>query len=435
MITDYAKYLSSELPNYWGEIKTSWKSPESGKYIYLELTSGHPFLKHVEDFVNENISARKVVSPTAENARMHYAYEMKNNPQNSEMIVSRMTRRMKEGKGDVKPPESANISIRSLKIIYNKELLATYKAFLNTNYSLGENSANKIGATKFQSKFQNDTEYTDFCAPVLNRRNGELMLFHGTSPYIGDLIAGGGFRPDLGKKNAKTGCYGMLGQGAYFSDNFSKIMTYSTCPQCGDYRCFCRDNTGRKFSKTALISRVCLGHSKLFPHLIHKAIPFTSARNDFRKVSSDHAKELGYDSVISRGTNNNFWNISSGNNEFMITGASQAYPEIIFDYVIGEDNVSDNNYFINLISDALAKYDGATKFRQSSQSKHAVKTLKNLVTRRESDKLVTAVNYYMSVSIKNSVLASQYGNPLKPGSRLHKMLQTAMVESGAYQDY
>jgi hypothetical protein len=152
-------------------------------------------------------------------------------------------------------------------------------------------------------------------------------------------------------------------------------------------------------------------------------------------VSSDHAKELGYDSVISRGTNNNFWNISSGNNEFMITGASQAYPEIIFDYVIGEDNVSDNNYFINLISGALAKYDGATKFRQSSQSKHAVKTLKNLVTRRESDKLVTAVNYYMSVSIKNSVLASQYGNPLKPGSRLHKMLQTAMVESGAYQDY
>ena len=119
---------------------------KSGKYIY-QSSPGHPFLKHVEDFVNENISARKVVSPTAEGARMHYAFEMKNNPDNSEMMVARMTRRMKEGKGDVKPPESANISIRSLKIIYNKELLATYKSFLNTNYSLGENSANKIGAT------------------------------------------------------------------------------------------------------------------------------------------------------------------------------------------------------------------------------------------------------------------------------------------------
>ena len=432
MISDYQKYLDSEHPSYWQQIKTSWKAAGNGKYMYLEFNKGHPFLRYVEMYVNDNISARKVVSPTAEDARMHYALEMKNNPSNGEMKVARMTRRLKEGKGDVKPPESANISIRTLKVIYNKDLLLTYKKFLRQNHLLGENSSSKIGSTNFQSKFLHDTEYKDFCAPVLHRANGELMLFHGTSPYIGDLIAGGGFKPEMGKKAPKTGRYGMLGQGAYFSDNFSKIMTYSTCPQCGDYRCFCRDIDGRKFSKTALISRVCMGKSKMFPHLIHAVNPLTSTRNQFRQVSSENAP---YHSVISRGTNNHFWNISSGNNEFMITGASQAYPEIMFDYVIGEDNTSDSAFFINLIKNALSKYENAWKMKPSHQSMNALQNLKHIVNSRDSEKLINAVNYYMSIRVHNTTLTGTYGSPLKPESHLYKSLQKALIESGAYQDY
>ncbi|MCY9864356.1 hypothetical protein OTK49_17720 [Vibrio coralliirubri] len=433
MISNYEKYLNSDEPSYWNEISESWKSKKGSKYVFTELDSSHRFVKYVENLVNDNISARKVIAPRGEKTRMNHAHAVISDVNSSEMATARMSRRLRECKGEIDPPESANISIRSLKVIKNESLLMEYKSFLRDNYSLGPNSSNKIGATKFQSKFQSDEKFRDFCAPILNRRNGELMLFHGTSPHIGDLIARDGFRPELGKQK-KSGLYGMLGQGTYFSDNFSKVMTYSTCPLCGDYSCFCRDISGRKFTKTALISRVCLGHSKLFPHIVNKVIK-NSVRTKFKKVSAPVAKTLGYNSVVSRGSNNRLWRISSGNNEFMITGASQAYPEIVFDYVIGNDDISNNNHFISLVASALNKYSHVSSFRKSRESQYAARTLTGLVLHRKCENLVSAVNYYMSVSTGNNLLSAKYGKPLKSTSRLYKELYKVMIKSGAYQDY
>ena len=119
----------------------------------------------------------------------------------------------------------------------------------------------------------------------------------------------------------------------------------------------------------------------------------------------------------------------------MITGASQAYPEIMFDYVIGEDNTSDSAFFINLIKNALSKYENAWKMKPSHQSMNALQNLKHIVNSRDSEKLINAVNYYMSIRVHNTTFAGTYGSPLKPESHLYKSLQKALIESGAYQDY
>ena len=201
---------------------------------------------------------------------------------------------------------------------------------------------------------------------------------------------------------------------------------------CGDYSCFCRDVSGRKYSKTAIISRVCLGSTKMFPHLLHKANPVRSPREQFRYVSAEDAP---YNSVLSRGMNNRLWKVSSGNNEFMITGASQAYPEIIFDYVIGHDSVLDSSKFVAVIKYGLERHNRTFRFRQSRQSKHAIRVLTDLVVRRDSENLVVAVNYYISVTPKTATLSQRYGEPLKMSSSLYSMMKKVMVHSGAYQDF
>ncbi len=157
--------------------------------------------------------------------------------------------------------------------------------------------------------------------PVINDAVGEVYLLHGATESVMKLIANGGFRPDLGANygTEEKPRYGALGQGTYFSDTFSKVMTYTLCPRCLAYFCNCKGRDGKGLERYTMLARTLLG--------VPKSVFYQESQ---RKKSVCHismGKNSVYGQVGFRAGRKHFtlWDA----NEFLIRSVDQMYPEFL----------------------------------------------------------------------------------------------------------
>lgn len=157
--------------------------------------------------------------------------------------------------------------------------------------------------------------------PVIDESVAETLLFHGTSATR--HIVATNINPSFGrnKGTALAPNYGLLGQGAYFSDQIAKSATYTLCRMCQGFKCNCTAKDGTPVLRMTLVARVLLGR-------IHNAPSLTvlKDREGLRQQTFDTPIRNGSDSIMASGGGLKW---AAGSNEFAIRNIQQIYPEFI----------------------------------------------------------------------------------------------------------
>ncbi len=217
-------------------------------------------------------------------------------------LYSMVTTDQKEFGGD-----DEQVILHKVEKIDNQDLRTAYEQEVNT----------KVSTYSLNHHYNPDSWKTTFS---LNTEKGEHMLFHGTSNSISNLISDTGFKPELCTYNKFSG-YGSLGKGTYFTDEFSKNATFSSCDKCGQFRCSCQTEDGQPAPRIALLSRVVLGNA-------YK----DTTKN--RKYSKNIIN--GYDSSV--GISKKLDPKSKFNSsEFIIGKGSRAYPQYKIYYTFNKN--------------------------------------------------------------------------------------------------
>lgn len=305
--TIWEEELDKLIPEYWQELDLCRQGSNS-----FELPPTHHIFRLIENTINRGIRERPYTAPKQEATRMEHARGILNDENSTSKQKEKAKLRLREGeKGGAPLVRSGEIEIIKISVMYNEEL---WDSFSRQSNDIKE-QLKKDGDNNPLEK----VKWSITPPPVIDQSSGEALLFHGSAPDIIDKIEEGGFRPDLGRNKGTSEApkYGLMGQGTYFSDNMSKVMTYSTGYECQDYQCESEEEGSQ-----VIVARTVLGHPK-------KMHGFLQPGGNLRDQSHDSPLKEGRHSVYSEGLNvsKNPFSAGSGTNEFLIKRPYQAYPE------------------------------------------------------------------------------------------------------------
>lgn len=275
-------------------------------------------------YVSRNIVLKTYDAPKREATRMGWSQKIADNKdgQYTPKWVASAQERLKEGrKGGPVPPASGAVEIKKIRIIRNVKLWAGYVAMRESIREQIEDGT-ALRTVRFVTGEPDPKRL-----PVIDGEVGEVLLFHGTSKDTMKKIATTGFDPNfcVNKGTDAKPNYGALGRGVYFSDSFSKVMTYTVCHHCGAYQCDCshKHGDGTAGSKrVTFLARVVLGAPK------NKRAVGQFGVNDIRKQNLDSLPEDRH-SVYARGFKFRDFKFVSGSNEFVVKDLHQMYPEFV----------------------------------------------------------------------------------------------------------
>lgn len=287
------------------------KAASKPSVIIEELDRQDKMFEKISLYVCESARLKPITSPRKEDVRMHRARSSLEDPNLTEIQIQRAKMRLKEGDKDGAPLiQTREIIITRIEEVTNYPLLAEYEAYKNT-----------LDMTGAQRPLKKIRPTTWLFTEGLDETKGEVYLLHGTSDAVIDLIAHGGFRPDLSVNHGTVEHprFGSLGQGAYFSDSMSKVMSYTADPYYGDYEF----ESAHEYR--VILAKVLLG----MPKKKHSFLQL--GWDSLRHQSINDIKEDRH-SVYSQGLlsgKKHIHQIASGTNEFLIKHAAAAYPQYI----------------------------------------------------------------------------------------------------------
>lgn len=309
-------------PAYWAEL--AWVALDAN-LMKAEIRAGHPEFDRIAEAVAAGLKESPYTSPAGESTRMDVirkardelaAKNGRTKEENDRLAI--MDRRLREGKSKgPAAPRSRPVVIDRIEVIANQALWSAYQAAV-------QNIRGELKA-KGTAKPLKKVAFGGHRSQLHDRKGqdpaGEVNLFHGTAPFVMDILEKSGFDPSFSANKAKPGAtkarYGPLGQGVYFADVMSKAMTYARCPVCSDYDC----QVHKDETYQMLYSRVALGRTKK----AHAMLQRGDLRADDLSVLKDDRH-----SVYSKGlaqANYNLFDAASGQNEYVVKEAAQTYPE------------------------------------------------------------------------------------------------------------
>jgi hypothetical protein len=329
--------LGREIPGYWNDL--TWTDEGDGLFSAF-LPQHHAVFQAIGQYVQDSQNIAPYTSAAGERTRMEAVRTDLADPAAAGLDaagVARLNARLREGQeGGPPPPRSRAMNIVQIKVYANKTLWQKYI----TNREMYHQSLVKEGPQGFMPTGEDRSDKIDWTTgarptlggtaatadvPGFERPDralgrpapdaGEAFLFHGTSPDIMDLVARGGYRPDLSanKGTPDRPRYGPLGQGVYNADSSSKAQTYERCSVCHDYDC--TDPTHPPHQM--MLNRALVGSPK-HAHL------YNSRRSEGHETLPE-----GRTSVYSRGLKQHPLMLgATGTNEFLIKDKSLLYPEI-----------------------------------------------------------------------------------------------------------
>ncbi|WP_395727372.1 DUF4157 domain-containing protein [Nakamurella sp.] len=316
-------------PQYWADL--DWVSIDAN-LMKAEIRAGHPEFDRIAEAVAVGLKDSPYTSPAGESTRMEVirkarddlaAKPARTKEENDRLAI--MDRRLREGtrKGPA-APRSRPVVIDRIEVIANQALWSAYQAAVQN--IRGELKA--TGTVKPLRKVAFGGHRSQVHDAKGQDPAGEVNLFHGTSPFVMDILEKSGFDPSFSANKAKPGAkkarYGPLGQGVYFADVMSKAMTYARCPVCSDYDC----QVHKDETYEMLYSRVALGRTKKAHAMLQ--------RGDLRADDLSTLKDDRH-SVYSKGVaqaNYNLFDAASGQNEYVVKEAAQTYPEFRIYYQV-----------------------------------------------------------------------------------------------------
>lgn len=231
--------------------------------------------------------------------------------------------RLHEGEAGFPPVPSVNsIVVAKIVIIHNPQLWARYDAARQALGLRRQEISDKIDSLRgllATGAFVGQSLFNGF--PVIDGGLGETLLFHGTDATR--FIVESNIDPSRGKNKGTNAApnYGLLGQGAYFSDRIAKSATYTLCRICRGFQCNCTTKAGTPVLRVTLMARVLLGR-------VHNA-PTGSVvwdRGRLRSQAFNSPIENASDSIMAAGTG---LKRAAGSNEFAVRNIDQIYPEFI----------------------------------------------------------------------------------------------------------
>ncbi|WP_262967335.1 SidE phosphodiesterase domain-containing protein [Methylobacter psychrophilus] len=448
--------VSENKPSYWAStnhavndddiVRNEWYLTDDDGVVPKQMNGGthffnvpkeHEVFKKISAYINENIKARGYSSAKGEDARMNTA-EWAVNPANKEATefqIAMAERRLTERRGKIDPAKSQVVTVRSVRLIINPDVWNRYNNFreeiLKQLAPKGGSEVDKIRWTNSIGKLSQG-----FTLPVLDKSIGETLLFHGTAAKWIELIIQGGFNPSVGKNygTATNPRYGMLGQGTYLTDSFAKMMTYGSCPLCGDFACNCRSiKTRKKLTRSCILARVTLGKIDHYTSKALSKVPgFSGEAQRFRGQAFD--TDTLTHSVVAHGLAPNYNNLltfGGGRNEMMSKVMPQTYPEFVVDYVLGDDDEAP--LFYTVINEALNRYQGRWLKSPSAVSTNAVRILREIINsslddNAKNEKLSNYVLYYLD--IKKKIEDPKIGSPVGRSGDLYKHIVTDLQKYG-----
>ena len=189
-----------------------------------------------------------------EDARIEKAHRFYNDAKSSDLSKDVAGRILT---GHLKRGQHKKVNVVDIYQIQNENLLREYNLYkasiiekLSSKFSLS--SALTLNGEKF-------VETSSFKFPILDDSCGEVFLFRSINMKILKEVCLSGFDPEQSRKYIKEGheTYGALGKGVYFSDSFSKVLSYLCCPKCNFETCG-KSNCDTIF--LAFMCRVVLGN-------------------------------------------------------------------------------------------------------------------------------------------------------------------------------
>lgn len=316
---------ADDLDSPWIAIEESLADiSDPAKYDSANLPGGSAMYQAIEGYIGATLLHGPYTSQTREKTRMVYAQSQVQNHPNPAFRASAF-HRSREGRiGGPKAPASGAVQIDKIKVIRN---IVLWKRYWDTRrqfyFTIFE--THPLSGVRWSYR---DNGGGDVKLPVIDQEIGEVLLFHGTSKDVLRMISTGGFRPDLckNKGTAESPNFGALGQGTYFSDSFSKVMTYINCRKCGAYRCDCVSKSGNPVKRCVFLSRAILGLPALNPAL------GSGEFDEPRRQDLSSLGGTGRHSVYAKGFKIGDVKFHSGSNEFVIKNAQQIYPEFVVYY-------------------------------------------------------------------------------------------------------
>lgn len=315
-----------KVPQYFHHLKSK-SQRHVRRFKAYELYKNDPVFEQISTYMAKNINGFPYTSKTREATRMVKAeYSAKNSELTQLQRFNSWHRKCEGDKDGPEAPSSGEIEIVKIEAIYNPTLLRSY---INNKSQIEASIKNHDKEALKRIVWHCETDDL----PVIDNGIGEAFLFHQLNPGVAKIICNDNFDPTRGygvKRTFKFGgeitTKGMLGEATYFSDSFSKCMTYSMCPKCFAYCCNC---TGPESLRVTLLCRVLLGVPKNRPSYF-----CPTDRTKMRSMKVDSLRALNRHSTYSKGSKavgfgSDLLLAGSEINEFAIQDNNQIYPEFI----------------------------------------------------------------------------------------------------------
>jgi hypothetical protein len=262
--------------------------------------------------------------------------------------------RLLEGEPGGPPVPEVNqintISVKKIVVVRNQRLWDKYeaaRAALRSRTKSIEKKIDKVAPTLAPGPSLQGTEFQGF--PIIDSEIGESLLFHGTDAK--SYIVDSNIDPSRGRNKAQgaTPNYGLLGQGAYFSDQIAKSATYTLCRLCKTFICACKGKAGKPVLRVTLLARVLLGR-------VHNAPTLSVAwdRGKLRQQAYTDDIKNSSDSILAAGSG---FKKAAGTNEIAIRNIDQIYPEFII-------------YWQHNATSTSGPWDEASKIAMAEREKH-----------------------------------------------------------------
>jgi len=340
------------------------KELESKKMSFLYNTSEPKFslerigrntdeYNSIKESIDYCIKNNPEITPLQEDARMEKAKLIYVNPKSSDVAKKNAERRLRENMTDILPPRSLPIRIQNISKNVNPPLELIYEDFkkkfkndVSKNLKLKADIETNFNKLSLVNKNQ----------VVLDPLFAEVYLWHGISARSYKRTLENGFRPDLGGNygTPENPIYGYSGQGSYFTDNFSKMMSYTSCSNCGDFECDCTMMGSRKkFPRYAILTKCLLGniyHRRHVNELINNIRHISRLKDifsnrKFRQETFD-VKDPNFHSIYVAGLDatRNPFKLGNSANEFLIKNYKQIFPAYLVEFELLNEEAIGNRF-------------------------------------------------------------------------------------------
>lgn len=286
-------------------------------------TVGKALFTELKTRIEDNCRRHPYTSAKQEATRMKWARDDRDSPNHAFQMSAYY--RLHEGERGYPPvPSVRSITVKKIVVVRNQQLWDKYQQArlgMAARTEATESKLRSVGSTLATGRSQAGTQFDGF--PIIDRAIGETLLFHGTDKKA--FIVETNIDPSRGRNKAATGAtpnYGLLGQGAYFSDQIAKSATYTLCRLCKGFTCGCTGKDGQTpVLRVTLLARVVLGRVHHAPTL-----SVVLDREHLRRQAHTDPVKNDSNSILAAGSG---FKKAAGTNEIAIRNIHQIYPEFI----------------------------------------------------------------------------------------------------------